>query len=197
MQWVGLQYHRGLTQSQCGVILYESCQWCFMKRVTDSLLWVNDSWQDAMLMPETGWKWLYQTVLESNFVKRHVSNMFYDSLCIYHTVKLSNNSPITIEMLSCNKCYMCIFHSFIEQNMLGNEPLSYIFGIWSLNFSLKIRFSKFQKFSKLMVLYERLQMLYEPKIRVTGSFRKLLHILYERSYRFFMRQMQFRPYIQL
>ena len=36
-------------------------------------------------------------------------------------------------------------------------------------------------------------MLYEPKIRVTGSFRKLLHILYERSYRFFMRQMQFRP----
>ena len=27
-------------------------------------------------------------------------------------------------------------------------------------------------------------MLYEPKIRVTGSFRKLLHILYERSYRF-------------
>ena len=28
-----------------------------------------------------------------------------------------------------------------------------------------------------MVLYERLQMLYEPKIRVTGSFRKLLHIL--------------------
>ena len=26
-------------------------------------------------------------------------------------------------------------------------------------------------------------MLYEPKIRVTGSFRKLLHILYERSYR--------------
>ena len=35
-----------------------------------------------------------------------------------------------------------------------------------------------------MVLYERLQMLYEPKIRVTGSFRKLLHILYERSYRF-------------
>ena len=44
-----------------------------------------------------------------------------------------------------------------------------------------------------MVLYERLQMLYEPKIRVTGSFRKLLHILYERSYKFFMRQMQFRP----
>ena len=39
-------------------------------------------------------------------------------------------------------------------------------------------------------------MLYEPKIRVTGSFRKLLHILYERSYRFFMRQMQFRPDIQ-
>ena len=28
-----------------------------------------------------------------------------------------------------------------------------------------------------MVLYERLQILYEPKIRVTGSFRKLLHIL--------------------
>ena len=25
------QHHRGLTQSQCGVILYESCQWCFMK----------------------------------------------------------------------------------------------------------------------------------------------------------------------
>ena len=48
-----------------------------------------------------------------------------------------------------------------------------------------------------MVLYERLQMLYEPKIRETGSFRKLLHILYERSYRFFMRQMQFRPEIQL
>ena len=46
-----------------------------------------------------------------------------------------------------------------------------------------------------MVLYERLQMLYEPKIRVTGSFRKL-HILFERSYRFFMRQMQFRPEIQ-
>ena len=39
-------------------------------------------------------------------------------------------------------------------------------------------------------------MLYEPKIRVTGSFRKLLHILYEGSYRFFMRQMQFRPDIQ-
>ena len=39
-------------------------------------------------------------------------------------------------------------------------------------------------------------MLYEPKIRVTDSFRKLLHILYERSYRFFMRQMQFRPDIQ-
>ena len=56
-----------------------------------------------------------------------------------------------------------------------------------------MRFSQFQKFSKLMVLYERLQMLYEPKIRVTGSFRKLLHILYERSYRFFMKQMQFRP----
>ena len=47
-----------------------------------------------------------------------------------------------------------------------------------------------------MVLYERLQMLYEPKIRVTGSFRKFLHILYERSYRFFMRQMQFCPDIQ-
>ena len=28
-------------------------------------------------------------------------------------------------------------------------------------------------------------MLYEPTIRVTGSFRKLLHILYERSYTFF------------
>ena len=39
-------------------------------------------------------------------------------------------------------------------------------------------------------------MLYEPKIRVTGSFRKLLHILYESSYKFFMRQMQFRPDIQ-
>ena len=25
------QAHRGLTQSKCGVILYESCQWCFMK----------------------------------------------------------------------------------------------------------------------------------------------------------------------
>ena len=44
-----------------------------------------------------------------------------------------------------------------------------------------------------MVLYERLQMLYEPKNGVTGSFRKLLHILYEISDRFFMRQMQFRP----
>ena len=39
-------------------------------------------------------------------------------------------------------------------------------------------------------------MLYEPKIRVTGSFRKLLHILYERNYRFLMRQMRFRPDIQ-
>ena len=39
-------------------------------------------------------------------------------------------------------------------------------------------------------------MLYEPKIRVTGSFRKLLHILYERSYRFLIRQMQFRPDVQ-
>ena len=39
-------------------------------------------------------------------------------------------------------------------------------------------------------------MLYEPKIWVTGSFRKLLHILYERSYMFFMSQMQFRPDIQ-
>ena len=39
-------------------------------------------------------------------------------------------------------------------------------------------------------------MLYEPKIRVIGSFRKLLHSLYERSDRFFMRQMQFRPDIQ-
>ena len=47
-----------------------------------------------------------------------------------------------------------------------------------------------------MVLYERLQMLYEPKSRVTGSFRKLLHILYERKYAFFIRQMQFRPDIQ-
>ena len=47
-----------------------------------------------------------------------------------------------------------------------------------------------------MVLYERLQILYEPKIRVTGSFRKLLYILYERTYRFFMRLMQFRPDIQ-
>ena len=47
-----------------------------------------------------------------------------------------------------------------------------------------------------MVVYERLQMLYEPKIRVTGSFRKFLHILYEKSYRFFMIQMQFRPDIQ-
>ena len=80
--------------------------------------------------------------------------------------------------------------------MPGNEPLYYIFGIGSLNSSLNIRFSQFQRFSKLMVLYERLQMLYEPKIRVSGSFRKLLHILYERSYRFFMRQMQFRPDIQ-
>ena len=44
-----------------------------------------------------------------------------------------------------------------------------------------------------MVLYERLQMLYEPKIRVTGSFRKLLHILYERSISIIMRKMQFRP----
>ena len=56
---------------------------------------------------------------------------------------------------------------------LGNEPLYYKFGIWSLNSSFDIRFSLFQRFSKLMVLYERLQMLYEPKIRVTGSFRKL------------------------
>ena len=80
--------------------------------------------------------------------------------------------------------------------MIGNEPLYYIFGILSLNSSLNIRFSQFQKFSKLMVLYERLQMLYEPKIWVTGSFRKLLHILYERNYRFIMRQLQFRPDIQ-
>ena len=80
--------------------------------------------------------------------------------------------------------------------MLGNEPLYYIFCIYSLNSSLNIRFSQFQKISELMVLYERLQMLYEPKIRVTGSFRKLLHILHERSYKFFMRQMQFRPDIQ-
>ena len=91
---------------------------------------------------------------------------------------------------------MCICHSFIKQNMLGNEPLYYIFGIYSLNSSLNIRLSQFQKISELMVLYERLQMLYEPKIRVTGSFRKLLHILHERSYKFFMRQMQFRPDIQ-
>ena len=49
--------HRGLTQSQCGVILYDSCQWCFMKRVTGSLLWVNDSLQVSMLMPNAGWKW--------------------------------------------------------------------------------------------------------------------------------------------
>ena len=82
-------------------------------------------------------------------------------------------------MLSCNKCHMCIFNSFIEPKTLGNEPLYYKFGIWSLNSSFDIRFSQFQHFSKLMVLYERLQMLYEPKIRVTGSFRKLLHILYE------------------
>ena len=47
-----------------------------------------------------------------------------------------------------------------------------------------------------MVLYERLQMLYESKIWVTGSFQKLLHILYGRSYRFFMRRMQFHPDIQ-
>ena len=43
-------------------------------------------------------------------------------------------------------------------------------------------------------------MLYEPKIWVTGSLRKLLHILYERSYRFFMttimRQIEFRLDIQ-
>ena len=44
----------------------------------------------------------------------------------------------------------------------------------------------------LLVLYERLQMLYEPKIRVAGVFRKLLHILYERRYRFFVRQIEFR-----
>ena len=72
--------------------------------------------------------------------------------------------------------------------MPGNEPLYYKFGICSLNSSFNIHFSQFQKFTKLMVLYERLQMLYEPKIRVTGSFRKLLHTLYERSYRFFLRQ---------
>ena len=77
--------------------------------------------------------------------------------------------------------------------MLGNEPLYYEFDIGSFNSSLNIRFSHFQKFSQLMVLYEKLQMLYEPKIWVTGSFRKLLHILYERSYRFLMRQMRFRP----
>ena len=91
---------------------------------------------------------------------------------------------------------MCIFHGFIEPKTLGNEPLYYKFGICSLNSSFDIRFSQFQHFSKLMVLYERLQMLYEPKIRVTGSFRKLLHILYERSYKFFMRKMQFCPDIQ-
>ena len=39
-------------------------------------------------------------------------------------------------------------------------------------------------------------MLYVPKIRVTGSFRMLLHILYERNYRFFMRQIEFRLDIQ-
>ena len=39
-------------------------------------------------------------------------------------------------------------------------------------------------------------MIYEPKIRVTGSFRKLLHVLYERSYRFFIRQIDFRLDIQ-
>ena len=39
-------------------------------------------------------------------------------------------------------------------------------------------------------------MIYEPKIRVTGSFRKLLHILYERSYGFFIRQIDFRLDIQ-
>ena len=48
----------------------------------------------------------------------------------------------------------------------------------------------------LLVLYERFQILYEPKIRVTGSFLKLLHILYERYNRFFIRQIQFRPDIQ-
>ena len=48
----------------------------------------------------------------------------------------------------------------------------------------------------LLVLFEKLKILYEPKISVTGSFRKLLHIFYEGSYRFFMRQMQFRPDIK-
>ena len=83
-------------------------------------------------------------------------------------------------MLSCNKCHMCIFHSFIEQNMLGNEPLYYIFGIWSLNSSLNISFSQFRKFSKLMVLYERLQMLYEPKFG--------WQVLLESCYIFFMKE---------
>ena len=83
-------------------------------------------------------------------------------------------------MLSCNKCHMCIFHSFIEPKTLGNEPLYYKFGIWSLNSSFDICFSQFQHFSKLMVLYDRLQMLYEPKIRVTGSL--------ESYYIFFMKE---------
>ena len=42
----------------------------------------------------------------------------------------------------------------------------------------------------LLILYERLQMLYAPQIRVTGSIRKLLHILYERRYMFFKRQIE-------
>ena len=75
--------------------------------------------------------------------------------------------------------------------MLGNEPLCY-FGILSLNPSFNIRFSQFQYFFILLVLYERLHMLYEPKIRVAGAFRKMLHILYERRYRFFMRQIELR-----
>ena len=39
-------------------------------------------------------------------------------------------------------------------------------------------------------------MLYESKIRVTCSFRKLLHSLNERSYTFFMRQIEFHLDIQ-
>ena len=72
---------------------------------------------------------------------------------------------------------MYIFHSFNEQNMLGNEPLYYNFGSCSLNSSFDIRFSQLQYFLVLLILYERLQMLYKPKNRVTCSFRKLLHIL--------------------
>ena len=47
-----LAQSQGLTQSQCGLILYESCLCCFMKGVTDSLIWVSDSWQDAILIPD-------------------------------------------------------------------------------------------------------------------------------------------------